>query len=104
MPNSNRFTGKTPNSPLYEYERAIGNILAQLHTIRQHTEVAMEHADKADLRYPEDSLNQIYIEMAQQLEKLREFREKLLKAQEEILAEIYRGREDSNVVPFKRVG
>jgi hypothetical protein len=54
--------GELPNNPLWDYERTLGDILAQLHTILEHAEVSKDHADNADLRYPEESLNQIYID------------------------------------------
>ncbi len=95
--------GEAPHNPLWEYERALGDILAQLHTIEQHAEVTMDHADNADLRYPEDSLNQIYFEMYQQIERLEEFKLKLLRVQAGILAAIQeRKEEDNQILPFRK--
>ena len=101
----NKPGGFTPNNPLWEYERALGDILAQLHTIEQHAEVAMDHADNADLRYPEDSLNQIYFEMNEQIERLEEFKLKLLRVQAGILAAITGGKRDesNHIIPFRKV-
>jgi hypothetical protein len=99
-----RYTGEAPHHPFYEYERELGNIIAKLHTIRQHAEVTMDHADNADLRYPEDSLNQIYIEMDEQLKTLEEFKAKLLGFQEAILKEIKGdSQEGGQILPFRKV-
>lgn len=102
MPTTNKPDNGIPNHPLYEYERELGNILAQLHTIREHAEVAQDHADNADLRYPEDSLNQIYVEMDQQIKRIEEFKTKLLEAHQAIMAEINRDRDSGNIVPFRK--
>lgn len=96
--------GEAPNNPLWDYERALGDILAQLHTIQEHAEVSKEHADNADLRYPEESLNQIYCEMHQQIERLEEFKLNLLRVQATILAAIEESKKEGQIVPFKKVG
>lgn len=102
---ASRFTGELPHHPFYEYERELGDIIARLHTIRKHAEVAKDHADNADLRYPDDSLNQIYAEMDEQLKTLEEFKDKLLKFQKVILGEIKGSSEEGGgqILPFRKV-
>lgn len=95
--------GERPKHPLWEHERKLGDILARLKTVREHAEVTQDHADNADLRYPEESLNQIYVEMAQQLRILESFKESLLEFHQAIMAEINRERDSGNIVPFRKV-
>jgi hypothetical protein len=95
--------GELPNNPLWDYERTLGDILAQLHTILEHAEVSKDHADNADLRYPEESLNQIYIEMHQQIEHLERLKLKLLQVQAGILIAIKESKkEGGQILPFRK--